>query len=160
MTTTLTPRAESAVLHATSPANVVAPFAKLRRADVPTVGGKGANLGEMTAAGLPVPPGFVLTIDAYRQFYESNELGARVAAELKRLDPDDPAALEHSAAALREMILSGSVPDQLRAAIEHAYEALTTDETISSRVAVRSSATAEDTAQFSFAGMFESFLRK
>jgi Phosphoenolpyruvate synthase/pyruvate phosphate dikinase len=68
-------------------ADVIVPFANVRRADVPTVGGKGANLGEMTAAGLPVPAGFILTIDAYRQFYESNELRARIAAELKRIDP-------------------------------------------------------------------------
>jgi pyruvate,water dikinase len=135
---------------------MIVPFANVRRADVPTVGGKGANLGEMTAAGLPVPPGFILTIEAYRQFYESNELGPRVAAELTRIDPDDPAALERTATALRHMILDGTVPDALRTAIEQAYSEL--DPTATGRVAVRSSATAEDTAQFSFAGMFESFL--
>lgn len=142
----------------TPPADLVVPFAKIRRADVPTVGGKGANLGEMTAAGLPVPPGFVLTIDAYQKFYESNALGPRVATELKRIDPDDPAALGRSAAALSQMILDGSVPNDLRAAIEQAYETLSGGKTPHRRVAVRSSATAEDTAQFSFAGMFESFL--
>jgi pyruvate,water dikinase len=53
----------------------VRPFAGLHRTDVPPVGGKGANLGEMTAAGLPVPPVFMLTIEAYRRFYENKDLG-------------------------------------------------------------------------------------
>jgi pyruvate,water dikinase len=157
MTTTLPPQPRPAANPSMASASeMIVPFANVRRADVPTVGGKGANLGEMTAAGLPVPPGFILTIEAYRQFYESNELGARVAAELKRIDPDDPTALERTATALRHMILDGSVPDALRIAIEQAYDEL--DPTATGRVAVRSSATAEDTAQFSFAGMFESFL--
>jgi pyruvate,water dikinase len=159
MTTTLAPQTQPSVIPAiTGAAKVIVPFANVRRGDVPTVGGKGANLGEMTAAGLPVPAGFILTIEAYRQFYESNELGSRVAAELKRIDPDDPAALERSAAALRQLILEGTVPDALRTGIERAYDALAKDQTICRRVAVRSSATSEDTAQFSFAGMFESFL--
>jgi pyruvate,water dikinase len=137
---------------------MIIPFAKLRRTDVPIVGGKGANLGEMTAAGLPVPPGFVLTIDAYRQFYESNDLGSRVAALLQQLDTDDPAALEQSASALRHLILDGTIPDGLREAVEGAYAQLAGEHGQARRVAVRSSATAEDTAQFSFAGMFDSFL--
>jgi len=117
MTTTLAPDAVGPIGLSAPAVTMVVPFASVRRADVPTVGGKGANLGEMTAAGLPVPPGFVLTIEAYRQFYESNELGPRVAAELKRIDPDDPAALERSATTLQHMILDGSVPDALRMAI-------------------------------------------
>jgi pyruvate,water dikinase len=137
---------------------LVVPFSKARRADVATIGGKGANLGEMTAAGLPVPPGFVLTIDAYQQFYEDNDLASRVADELSDLDADDPAALSRSASSLRDMILHGRVSDALRGVVVHAYEELVKDGARESRVAVRSSATAEDTAQFSFAGMFESYL--
>jgi len=138
--------------------DMVVPFTKLRRTDVPTVGGKGANLGEMTAVGLPVPPGFVLSIDAYQQFYESNGLGPRVAALLEHLDPDDPAALERSASALRQLILDGTIPDGLRTAVEDAYAHLVGEHVPPRRVAVRSSATAEDTAQYSFAGMFDSYL--
>ena len=138
--------------------NMVRPFASLRRADVPTVGGKGANLGEMTAAGLPVPPGFVLSIDAYEAFCNANELGPRIGADLKGITPNDPTALDKTSAKLREIILGGIMPDGLRAAIEEAYASLVKQDATRPRVAVRSSATAEDTAQFSFAGMFESFL--
>ena len=137
---------------------VVVPFANIRRADVATVGGKGANLGEMIAAGLPVPPGFVLTIEAYSRFCDANELAPRIDAELKQVDADDSAGLDRSATALRRIILDAPVPDDLRLAVEQAYSALVRDRPDSARVAVRSSATAEDTAQFSFAGMFESFL--
>jgi len=76
-----------------SPGPALKTFAQLRRTDVATVGGKGANLGELTAAGLPVPPGFVLGIDAYEAFCQSNELGPRITAELARTNPDDPTAL-------------------------------------------------------------------
>lgn len=140
------------------PPTLIVEFAKARRSDVATIGGKAANLGEMTAAGLPVPAGFVLGIDAYGQFYESNQLGPRVAAELKGLDPDNPTELDRHASALRQTVLSGIVPDSLRTAIENAYDNLLKGQRQPGRVAVRSSATAEDTAQFSFAGMFESFL--
>jgi pyruvate,water dikinase len=139
-------------------AHMVRPFAELRRADVPSVGGKGANLGELTAAGLPVPPGFVLTIDAYEAFCAGNELGPRIAAELKGVTPDDPAALSKVSSRLKDLVLGGTMPDGLRAAIDEAYAALVGQDAARPRVAVRSSATAEDTAQFSFAGMFESFL--
>ena len=138
--------------------DMVRPFANVRRADVATVGGKGANLGEMTAAGLPVPPGFVLSIDAYEAFCDANELGPRIATALKDVRPDDPAALTKVSTKLRDLVVGGTVPDGLRAAIEEAYAALVRQDPARDRVAVRSSATAEDTAQFSFAGMFESFL--
>jgi pyruvate,water dikinase len=138
--------------------SLIVPLTAARRADVPRVGGKGANLGEMTAAGLPVPPGFIISIEAYRQFYESNELGLRVAAELATLEPDDPASLEHSAGVLEQLVLTATVPDTVRLEIERAYDALVELERPGRRVAVRSSATAEDTARFTFAGMFESYL--
>ena len=140
------------------PRTLVQPLTAIRHGDVSTVGGKGANLGEMIAAGFPVPPGFVLPIDAYRRFYESNRLGPRVAAALRGVDVDDPASLERTATSLRSLILEGHVPDDLADAIHQAYEDLASSQTLCRRVAVRSSATAEDTAQFSFAGMFDSLL--
>ena len=150
--TTVTPVSTSAY------ARMVRPFADVRRTDTPTVGGKGANLGEMIAAGLPVPPGFVLSIDAYEAFCSANELGPRLAAELEGIRPDDPAALSELSSRLRQITLGGTMPDGLQAAIENAYALLIGPDASRPRVAVRSSATAEDTAQFSFAGMFESFL--
>jgi pyruvate,water dikinase len=137
---------------------LVQPLTAIRHGDVSTVGGKGANLGEMIAAGFPVPPGFVLPIDAYRRFYDSNRLGRRIAAAMRGIDVDDPASLERTAATLRSLVLDGHVPDDLADAIHQAYDDLADSQTLCRRVAVRSSATAEDTTQFSFAGMFESFL--
>jgi pyruvate,water dikinase len=131
-------------------------FTEVRRTDTPSVGGKGANLGEMSAAGLPVPPGFVINIDAYASFCAANELGPAIRSALATLDPDDTRALETTAADLRAMIVGSTVPDDLRGEIESAFRQLASDG--GARVAVRSSATAEDTPQFSFAGMFESFL--
>ena len=137
---------------------LIKPFSQIRRSDVPTVGGKGANLGEMTAAGFPVPDGFVLGIDAYAQFYEANGFAERVASALGRINVDDPASLEREASAIRELLAAGAMPSGLQASVEQAYDSLLGNQPSCTRVAVRSSATAEDTAQFSFAGMFESFL--
>ena len=139
------------------PASLIVPFDRARRRDVPSLGGKGANLGEMTSARLPVPPGFVISIEAYESFYRANSLASKAKDELARVDADDPEALERSATALRRMIVDAEMPEQLREVIEDAYHTLVPDGS-GARVAVRSSATAEDTAQFSFAGMFESFL--
>jgi pyruvate,water dikinase len=159
MSATLLPHHVSlAALAGPGPDVIVRPFTQIRRTDVPTVGGKGANLGEMTAAGLPVPPGFVLGIGAYQRFCDSNELGGLVDSELKRVNPDDPAGLVRSAAVLRLMIMDGTMPEDIRTAIGRAYAELVKGDEARGRVAVRSSATAEDTAQFSFAGMFESYL--
>jgi pyruvate,water dikinase len=137
---------------------LVQPLSAIRHADVSTVGGKGANLGEMIASGFPVPDGFVLPIDAYRRFCENNRLGSRITSWLGRIDVDDPASLERCAAALRALVLEAPVPEDLADAIQQGYDDLAKSQTLCRRVAVRSSATAEDTAQFSFAGMFESFL--
>ncbi len=133
------------------------PFSAIRHGDVAVVGGKGANLGEMKAAGMPVPDGFVLPIHAYTAFCTHNELQPRINTLLQGLNADDSAKLDASAASLRALILGGAMPNELRSAINDAYAALV-GTSVSARVAVRSSATAEDTAEFSFAGMFESFL--
>ncbi len=134
-------------------------FDDLGKGDIATVGGKGANLGEMTRAGLPVPPGFVVTVDAFRRFQEETGLAAEAAEQLASLDVDDSEALNETAAALQDRVRRGAVPDDVRQAIVDAYTSL--EKRLDARelnVAVRSSATVEDTAQFSFAGMFESFL--
>jgi pyruvate,water dikinase len=136
---------------------VVRFFDDLRKSDVDYAGGKGANLGELTHAGVPVPPGFVVGAPAYATFCDEHGLRERIGAALSGLDSDDTAALEAAAEAVREMVRSEPMPDSIRAAIVGAYERLAGDNP-SPAVAVRSSATAEDTESASFAGMNETFL--
>lgn len=131
----------------------------ISRADVGRVGGKGANLGELATAGLPVPPAFVIDVDAWARFRDETGLGSELDARLDALDVDDPVALQAASRALRDLVEHRPVPDDLAHEIAEAYAELSRQAgTASVAVAVRSSATAEDTAQFSFAGMFESFL--
>jgi pyruvate,water dikinase len=117
-------------------------------ADVAHAGGKGANLGELTRAGLPVPPGFVVSADAY---LEAMERGG-VRSELTAGAADADAAVADRSAHLRELVRKAGVPDALRSEIAVAYERLG-----GGFVAVRSSATSEDTSDTSFAGMNETF---
>ena len=133
-------------------------FDEVTRADVPLVGGKGANLGEMTRAGLPVPSGFIITVEAYRRFHAQPALRARIDELLAAANVDDPDALRCTSAALREAVTSGELEPGSRDAIIESYRRLSQEQRGGAVVAVRSSATAEDTAQFSFAGMFESYL--
>jgi len=133
-------------------------FEELSRSDVPLAGGKGANLGEMTRAGLPVPPGFVVSVEAFRRFYEEGRLAEEVARTLERLDVDNPGQLQEASRSLQEAVEKTSVPLHVQYAIRDAYWELCRHEGKEAFVAVRSSATVEDTAQFSFAGMFQSFL--
>jgi len=132
-------------------------FAELGKADVEYAGGKGANLGELTRAGLPVPDGFVIGAPAYRAFCDADALRSRITAELERLDVDDTAQLGVVSARVREMILSQPLPDWLESDIRDAYAQLSAGDP-DLAVAVRSSATAEDTESASFAGMNETFL--
>jgi pyruvate,water dikinase len=129
----------------------------LSKQDVPYAGGKGANLGELTGAGVPVPPAFVVGAPAYAAFCDENGLRDRIADALAGLDADDPAALERRSQQVRKMVREEPVPDSLREAILEAYAKLTGGKK-SFAAAVRSSATAEDTESASFAGMNETFL--
>jgi pyruvate,water dikinase len=132
-------------------------FERLSKGDVDYAGGKGANLGELTAAGLPVPPGFVIGAPAYAAFCEANGLRARIAERLSSVDVEDTGELERAAADVREMVEAEPVPDWLARAVVEAYGRLAADEP-DAAVAVRSSATAEDTESASFAGMNETLL--
>jgi pyruvate,water dikinase len=138
-------------------AESVLPFARLGRADVSFAGGKGANLGELTAAGLPVPPGFVIGAPAYAAFCDDTGLRGRIAARLAGLDVDDTAALEQVSTGVRAEIEREPVPAWLADRIRGAYVDLVGDE-LGAPVAVRSSATAEDSESASFAGMNETLL--
>ena len=129
------------------------------RGDVALVGGKGANLGEMTRAGLPVPAGFVVTAVACDRFLVESGLFARIEARLATLDVNDGGALEQQALEIRQTVIAVPIAAPVQQAIRHAYAELAQREHVAAPpVAVRSSATAEDTAEHSFAGMHDSFL--
>jgi pyruvate,water dikinase len=129
--------------------DLVAWFGDLSKSDVPRVGGKGANLGELTRAGLPVPPGFVITAQAYLEAMDQGGVRRSLIDEVNAADTESPAALDAAAQRIRTLVHSAGVPDELRREVETAYAALGD----APFVAVRSSATAEDTGSTSFAGM-------
>jgi pyruvate,water dikinase len=135
----------------------VAGFEKIGRNDVGFAGGKGANLGEMTAAGLPVPHGFVIGAPAYAAFCDNSGLRSRIADRLAAVDVEDIDQLDRAATEIRSMIETGTLPNALEDTISEAYLSLGDGDSYVS-VAVRSSATAEDTASASFAGMNETKL--
>ncbi len=132
-------------------------FERLTRADVAFAGGKGANLGELSAAGFPVPPGFVIGAPAYAAFCEHGGLRERIAERLRAVDVEDTAALDRAATELRVMVEQEPVPAWLSTSIRDAYARLAGEDD-QVPVAVRSSATAEDTESASFAGMNETIL--
>ena len=121
--------------------------------DVALVGGKGANLGELTAAGLPVPPGFVVTAAAYLEAVSKSGARARLARLLSGLDADDHASLAETHRAAREEIMATTIPAEVANAIANTYRRLGDDVA----VAVRSSGTTEDAGDSPFAGMNAGF---
>jgi pyruvate,water dikinase len=130
-------------------------FEGLRKGDTAIAGGKGANLGELTAAGLPVPPGFVVTAAAYLGAMDEAEVRGQLRAGFADAcaHADDPGELATASDALRRRVHEAGVPPVLAAEVLAAYHRLGTDEP----VVVRSSATAEDTSDTSFAGMHETY---
>ncbi|PSP47190.1 phosphoenolpyruvate synthase [Halobacteriales archaeon QH_7_69_31] len=126
----------------------------VRSDDIGSVGGKGASLGEMTAAGLPVPPGFVVTAETYRTFIEDTGIDEDLFAAVD-VDSEDSAALAEAEATAEDLILDTEMPASVREEILAAYDDLEDGEAF---VAVRSSATAEDLPRASFAGQQETFL--
>ncbi len=120
------------------------------------VGGKGAGLSRLAQAGFPVPPGFVITTAAYRAFVEANSLQEHLEAMGRQASPDDPASLEAASRAIRRLFERGSIPEPVAAAIVRAYRHLSPAAPLP--VAVRSSATAEDLPEASFAGQQETYL--
>ncbi len=135
------------------PPPLVAPITTLTSADVDIAGGKGANLGELTRLGIPVVPGFVVTAPAYFRFLDAAALRPDAERILASLDVNDRSSLETTATGLRSLITAAPMPEDIAAAITAAYRELG-----AGAVAVRSSATAEDLAQASFAGQQESYL--
>ncbi|MBC7223571.1 MAG: hypothetical protein H5T59_04735 [Anaerolineae bacterium] len=133
---------------------VCAYFGEVCRDDTPLAGGKGANLGDMAQAGLPVPPGFVICAPAYRRVVECCGLEAQIAEILATLDRSDTRQLREAEQRIRRLFVDLPIDDALRAEILRRYRAM--GEGV--RVAVRSSATAEDLAGASFAGQQETIL--
>jgi pyruvate,water dikinase len=148
---------ESGISTTAEAVEAVRGFEQLSRGDVPFAGGKGANLGELTAAGLPVPPGFVIGAPAYAAFCDGGGLRARIAERLAAVDVENSKELERAATEVREMVESEAIPDWLAHAVADAYGRLAGGDP-DTPVAVRSSATAEDTESASFAGMNETLL--
>src|SRR5215207_4900091 len=134
----------------------VSEFDEIGKDDLALAGGKGANLGELSHAGLPVPPGFVLTTRAYDAFVESSDIVDAVVGRASVARAEDPAALEEAAEGIRGLFARGEIPKLVDDEIRAAYEKLSKDG--ETAVAVRSSATAEDLAGASFAGQQETYL--
>jgi pyruvate,water dikinase len=128
-------------------------FSEVGREDLTLVGGKGANLGELTRAGIPVPPGFVVTADTYFRFIRQNQLEPLIKRELLGLDVHDSRELNDRAARIRQCIIDAEMPAHIADEIREAYGKLG-----GGPVAVRSSATAEDLPEASFAGQQSTFL--
>lgn len=144
----------------------VASFENLRMTDVESVGGKNASLGEMISqlagAGVRVPGGFATTADAFRDFLEHSDggpsLAQRIATRLENLDIDDVRALASAGAEIRQWIVDTPFQPRLEQEIRTFYERLVADSSTEVSFAVRSSATAEDLPDASFAGQQETFL--
>ncbi len=137
-------------------------FKEVGKDDVALVGGKGANLGEMTRAGFPIPPGFIVTANAFFDFIRETGLDKKIYPLLDNLDVEDTAKLEEVSQRIQEMITSAEVPEHIKRDVVEAYHELcrmaTGDPKKCIWVAVRSSATAEDLPNASFAGQQATFL--
>ena len=140
----------------------VVPFSKLRMSDLESVGGKNASLGEMlsqlAAAGIRVPDGFATTAAAFRDFLDAGDLRGRIGAALDALDVEDVRALAEVGARIRGWVVETPLPTQLEHEIRDKYQELVKEYSGDISVAVRSSATAEDLPDASFAGQQETFL--
>jgi pyruvate,water dikinase len=128
-------------------------FNEVTKEDVATVGGKGANLGEMTRARIPVPPGFIVTADAYFDFLKKSKLTSEINKLLKPLNPDNSNQLHQIAGQIKQLIIDTPIPPEIAEEIKHSYTKMG-----GGLVAVRSSATAEDLPEASFAGQQRTFL--
>jgi len=148
---------------------------ELGKDDIPIAGGKGANLGEMFNAGMPVPPAFVITAQSYDYFLKENNLYDKIKNIIKQIDVNNTQELEEKAKEIRGMVAEAEMPSELQDAIVEAYNTLNIDAEVMKTaakdalgimkvaaepcfVAVRSSATTEDLGSSSFAGQQETFL--
>ena len=137
----------------------VVKFEDLNKSDIGIAGGKGANLGELTQAGIPVPPGFVVTAETYEKFMEDAGINDKVMDILDKIDINDTKALQAASEEIKSIINEAPIPEDMILFITEAYNQLCQrvgeDDT---DVAIRSSATAEDLPEASFAGQQDTFL--
>lgn len=136
-------------------------FEELSKDDVPIVGGKNANLGEMTKAKIPVPPGFAITAQAYKHFITETNIAQQIYKTIKEsvTDTGGPEQYQDASKQIRKLIEASQMPERIRQAIQEAYQKLSEKTKIKNiPVAVRSSATAEDLPDASFAGQQETYL--
>ena len=131
-------------------------FKQIRKEDIPIVGGKGANLGEMYHAEIPVPNGFVVTSGAYFDFVKTTSLKQKILTELSGMDVNDSKELQAASKRIKTAIMAAEMPEKLKKEIGEYYQELSG--THDRLVAVRSSATAEDLPDASFAGQQETYL--
>lgn len=140
-------------------ANYLIPFERCDIGMVDTVGGKCASLGELLRARIPVPPGFAITTDAYKRFLEDNNLTEKVIERVKNMDPSSPQDVDTASGDIRGWIEAGIISEPLEDLIADQYRLLSRQaRTPALPVAVRSSATAEDLPDASFAGQQETYL--
>ncbi|NLJ99510.1 MAG: phosphoenolpyruvate synthase [Tissierellia bacterium] len=134
-------------------------FNQIDKNDIPMVGGKGANLGELTQKGLDVPPGFCVTAGAYTYFIEKVDLANKIKEKIKNLDVENSIDLQKASSEIQELINNASIPQDLADEIKLAYRQFNKKIGMEdSEVAVRSSATAEDLPEASFAGQQDTYL--
>jgi len=136
---------------------LVLPFSSIRKEDIPLVGGKGANLGEMVSFGIPVPNGFVITAQAYQYVINHNALQPVIREIIRETEVTNQKELEKASIRIQRLIQTADIPNDLVAEIFSHYKKLKPGES-TPLVAVRSSATAEDLPDASFAGQQESYL--
>ena len=128
-------------------------FTALGKGDAAIAGGKGASLGEMIKAGIPVPPGFVLLSGAFERFIEETDITTKIDSELHEVNREEMHTVERASATIQRMILEAKMPEDIATEIKKHFKELDAE-----FVAVRSSATAEDSASAAWAGQLDSFL--
>ncbi len=142
-------------------------FNEISKNDVDVAGGKGANLGEMTKAGLPIPPGFVVTAQTYKEFIEKTRIKDKILDKITNLDLEDTKALQNASDEIGALMVSTKIPEDIKEEIKDAYAQISVHarskaadfvEGKEEFVACRSSATAEDLPEASFAGQQATFL--
>ncbi|MBI3290385.1 phosphoenolpyruvate synthase [Candidatus Microgenomates bacterium] len=134
-----------------SSSRLIVDFAEVDKDDIPLVGGKGANLGEMAGVGFPVPGGFIVTTNAYKLFLEENSLEKKIDDILKNVDSDSPESLQGASSQIIKLIKKSNVPEEIVHETVARYKKLG-GVLSNALVAIRSSATAEDLPNASFAG--------